>query len=111
MVDLIIIWKAQGHDWHLTTLISTLKVGVQELIKAWDARWRLELSHRTRKQNLALGTCHCLSYAAHLRHADLVIEAFNLMRHERERTPELSWKQAQQQAAFRLKHALLTGLS
>ena len=52
VVDLIIIWKAQGYDWHLTALISTLKVGIQELVKAWNARWSLEVSHRTRKQNL-----------------------------------------------------------
>lgn len=110
VVDLIIIWKAQGHDWHLTALISTLKVGIQELIRAWDARWSLEVSHRTRKQNLALGNCQCLSYAAQLQHADLVIEAFSLMRHERAQTPGLTWKCAQQQAALNLKNALLTGV-
>jgi len=111
VVDLVIIWKAQGHGWHLSALISTLKVGVQELIKAWDARWSLEVSHRTRKQNLALGNCQCLSYAAQLQHADLIIDAFNLMCHERQRTPGLTWKSAQQQAALNLKNALLTGTS
>lgn len=111
VVNLIIIWKAQGHDWHLTVLISTLKVGIQELVNAWDARWSLEVSHRTRKQNLALGNCQCFSYAAQLQHADLVIEAFNLIRHERLRTPRLTWKQAQQQAALNLENALLTGVS
>ena len=108
VVELIIIWKAQGYDWHLTALISTLKVGIQELVKAWDARWRLEVSHRTRQQNLALGNCQCLSYAAHLQHADLVIDAFNLIRQERQRTPDLTWKQAQQQTALKLENALLT---
>ena len=64
IVELLIIRKAQGFGWHLTTLISTLKVGVQEVFKAWLARWSLEVSHRLRKQNLALGACGCLSYAA-----------------------------------------------
>ena len=66
IVELVIIWKAQGYGWHLTTLISTLKAGVQEVFKAWSARWFLEVSHRLRKQNLALGSCQCLAYAAHV---------------------------------------------
>lgn len=108
VVDLLIIWKAQGHSWHLTALISTLKVGVQEVIKAWKTRWSLEVSHRTRKQNLALGDCQCFAYAAHLQHTELVNEAFNLVCQERKRASELSWKQAQQQAAVNLRSALLT---
>jgi len=111
VVDLVIIWKAQGFDWHLSVLISTLKAGIQELINAWNARWSLEVSHRTRKQNLALGNCQCFAYAAQLQHADLVIDAFNLIRHERQRTPGLTWKQAQQQAALNLQNTLLTGVS
>lgn len=34
VVQLLIIWKAQGFGWHLTTLISTLTVGIQEVFKA-----------------------------------------------------------------------------
>jgi hypothetical protein len=63
VVQLLIIWKAQGFGWHLTTLISTLNAGVQEVFKAWSARWSLEVSHRLRKQSLALGSCQCLAYA------------------------------------------------
>jgi hypothetical protein len=33
MVQLLIIWKAQGFSWHLTTLISTLNAGVQEVFQ------------------------------------------------------------------------------
>jgi hypothetical protein len=109
IVELLIIWKAQGFGWHLTTLISTLKAGVQEVFKAWSARWSLEVSHRLRKQSLALGSCQCLSYAAHLQHAELVNRAFGLMRLERQRTPNLTWKLAQQHAATTLRNALLTG--
>ena len=108
VVELLIIWKAQGFGWHLTTLISTLKTGVQEVFKAWSARWSLEVSHRLRKQSLALGSCQCLAYAAHLQHAELVTEAFNLMCQERQRTPGISWKLAQQHAAGTLRNALLT---
>ena len=69
----------------------------------------MEVSHRLRKQNLALGACQCLAYAAHLQHAELVIEAFNLICQERQRTPSISWKLAQHRAAEALKNALLTG--
>ena len=109
IVELLIVWKAQGYGWHLTTLISTLTAGVQEVFKAWSARWSLEVSHRLRKQNLALGACQCLAYAAHLQHAELVSRAFELMRRERQRTPGLSWKLAQHHAAITLRNALLTG--
>jgi hypothetical protein len=109
VVQLLIIWKAQGFGWHLTTLISTLNAGIQEVFKAWSARWSLEVSHRLRKQNLALGACQCLAYAAHLQHAELVNRAFELMRLERQRTPGLAWKLAQQRAAGTLTNALLTG--
>ncbi len=107
-VELLIVWKAQGFGWHLTTLISTLKAGVQEVFQAWSARWSLEVSHRLRKQSLALGACQCLTYAAHLQHAELVNRAFELMRLERQRTSYLTWKSAQQRAAETLRNALLT---
>jgi hypothetical protein len=109
VVQLLIIWKAQGFGWHLTTLISTLTAGVQEVFKAWSARWSLEVSHRLRKQSLALGACQCLTYAAHLQHAELVNRAFELMRQERQRIPGISWKLAQHHAAEALRNALLTG--
>ena len=108
IVELLIIWKAQGYGWHLTTLISTFKAGIQEVFKAWSARWSLEVSHRLRKQSLALGACQCLRYAAHLQHAELVNRAFELMRLERRRIPGLSWKQSQHHAAETLRNALLT---
>ena len=109
VVHLLIVWKAQGFGWHLTTLISTLTAGVQEVFKAWSARWSLEVSHRLRKQNLTLGACQCLAYAAHLQHAELVNQAFESIRQERQRTPGIGWKLAQQHAAITLRNALLTG--
>ena len=77
----------------------------------WNSRWSLEVSHRIRKQNLALGRCTCRSFAAHLRHADLVIEAFNLISEERQRSPGLSWRDAQRLAADRLESAMVTGMN
>ena len=109
VVQLLIIWKAQGFGWHLTTLISTLNAGIQEVFKAWSARWSLEVSHRLRKQSLALGSCQCLAYAAHLQHAELVNRAFELIRQERQQTPGISWKLAQHRAAEILRNTLLTG--
>lgn len=111
VVQLLIVWKAQGFGWHLTTLISTLTAGIQEVFKAWTARWSLEVSHRLRKQSLALGSCQCLAYAAHLQHAELVNRAFELMRQERQLPPGISWKLAQQRAAEILRNTLLTGSS
>lgn len=49
VVELLIIWKAQGAGWHLITLISTLKAGIQEVFKAWSSLWSLEVSHQLRK--------------------------------------------------------------
>jgi len=108
-VDLLIIWKAQGFGWHLSVLVSTIKGGIQELMRAWGSRWSLEVSHRTRKQNLAFEQCQCQSFAAQLQHADVVIEAFNLICAERQRDPNLTWRKAQRHAAHRLK-AVLTGI-
>lgn len=90
------------------TLISTLKTGVQEVFKAWCVRWSLEVSHRLRKQALALGSCQCLAFATHLQHAELVNRAFELMRQEQQRAPILIWKLAQHRAAETLGNALLT---
>lgn len=111
VVDLLLVWKAQGVGWHLTVLVSTLPGGVQAVMRAWNARWSQEVSHRTRKQSLALGSCQCLAFAAHLQHADLVLEAFNLMRSERAAQPGVTWKVARSLAAERLRKSVLTGES
>lgn len=111
VVDLLLVWKAQGVSWYLTVLVSTLPGGVQAVMQAWNARWSQAVSHRTRKQSLALGSCQCLAFAAHLQHADLVLEAFNLMRAERAFQPGLSWKEARTSAAKRLGSLVLTGES
>lgn len=39
VVDLLLVWKAQGVGWHLTVLVSTPPGGVQAGMNAWHARW------------------------------------------------------------------------
>lgn len=62
----------------------------------------------TKRHLLALGACGCLTYAAHLQHAELVNQAFKLTRLERQRTPALSRKQPRHHAAETLENAPLT---
>lgn len=109
--DLLLVWKWQRGGWYLMALVSTFEGGVQAVVNAWNARWSLEVSHRTRKQNLGLGRCQCRAFASHLQHADLVMDAFNLVRAERARRPGLTWRAAQRLAAKRLKRAMVTGKS
>lgn len=113
LIDLVIIWYPQRHKpgWQLCILVSTLKDhGVQALIKAFKARWGLEVSHRTLKQNLALESCQCFSFTAQLRHADFCVAAWHHLRQLRQMYPALSWKQAQQLAAQIAKNALVTAI-
>ncbi len=107
-VDLVLVWKHQGYGYEFFALISTVKVGLQEVLGAWKQRWELEKSHRLYKQNFGLGDCQCRRYASQLKHADLVLEAFLLVRAEREKDPSLSWRRAQKLAGAKLKDALLT---
>ena len=107
--DLLLVWKWQRSGWYLTALVSTLSGGVQAVMLAWSSRWSLEVSHRTRKQNLGLGRCQCRAFASHLRHADLVIDAFNRVRAERAHRPGLTWRAAQRVAAERLERSVVTG--
>lgn len=110
-LDLIFIWYPPKFGWRLSGLVSTIAAGLQELVKAFKARWGLEGRHRTLRQNLAFAKCQALSFIAQLKHIDFCIQALHLMRLERQRDPTLSWKQAQKLAAKRAQNALLTGLN
>ena len=110
-IDLIIVWKAQGYGWYLSTFISTIAAGVQELIRTYKLRWGLEVAHRLLKQNLNLGFCQCFAYSAQLQHLDLAIEALHRLRQQKRKHPELSWREAQLLAADICKNALLTELN
>ena len=113
LVDLIIVWFAHAKraGWKLCLLVSTLKDhGLQALIKAFKARWGLEVSHRILKQNLALVHCQCLRFLAQRHHADCCVAALLRIRNFRQNHPSLSWKQAQKQAALAATNALLTAI-
>jgi len=107
-LDLIVIWKPQGTDWHLSILVSTIQAGVQTLLKAFKARWGLEVIHRTLKQNFALVKCQCLSFLAQLNHIHWAIEALLETRRFRQLDPSLTWKQAQKLAAHHARSTLVT---
>ena len=107
-LDLLFLWFRHQLTWKLSILVSTITAGVQELVKAYKARWGLEVMHRTLRQNLALATCQCFAFAAQLRHLDWCITALHHIRLERQRDPTLSWKQAQKLAAQQAGNALLT---
>lgn len=109
-VDLVLVWKRQGGSWHLFALLSSAREGVQGVLEIWRLRWSLEVSHRLFKQNFGLSSCACRSFAAQLKHADLVIEAFLVVRRERAESPELGWRRAQERVALRRRSAALTGL-
>ena len=53
--------------------------------------------------------CLCRRFAAHLKRADLVLEAFHEVRLERLRSPSLTWRRAQEVVAARRRNAVLTG--
>ena len=82
---------------------------MQGVLEIWRLRWGLEVSHRLYKQSFGLGACVCRSYAAQLKHADLVIEAFLEVRRERARSPDLGWRRARERVAGRRRNASLTG--
>ena len=98
-LDLLVLWYRHHFVWQLSILVSTISAGVQELIKAYKARWGLDVMHRTLRQNLALTSCQCFAFAAQLRHFDWCIAALHRVRLERQHNPILSWQRAQKLAA------------
>lgn len=107
---LLLVWKPQGYGFGLMALVTTLDQGVQSLLSIWKLRWQEEVAHRIYKQNLGLSRCQCRKFASQVKHADLVLQAFHLVRAERARAnaPPLDWRMAQRKAALKLKYRLLT---
>ena len=93
--DLIIIWwrKEQGNT--LSVLVSSVESGVQGVIRIHKSRWQDEVGHRLLKQSFGFEACQCQTYTAQLKHADLCLDAFHLVRVQKEKRPELSWREAQ----------------
>ncbi len=90
-------------------MVASVREGVQGVLEIWGLRWKLESSQRLYKQAFGLGRCLCRRFAAHLKRADLVLEAFHEVRLERLRSPSLTWRRAQEVVAARRRNAVLTG--
>jgi hypothetical protein len=110
-LDLIFVWYPHTTGFTLSILVSTIKAGLQELIKAFKARWGLEVMHRLLRQNLSLAKCQCLAFAAQLSHFDFCIDALHHIRFMRSRDPSLSWKQARKLTARHARNTMLTELN
>ncbi|MDE0528023.1 MAG: hypothetical protein OXH85_04965 [Truepera sp.] len=108
-VSSVLIWKGAGEGWECPALVASVREGVQGVLEIWGLRWKLESSHRLYKQAFGLGRCLCRRFAAHLKHADFVLEAFHEVRLERLRSPSLTWRRAQEVVAARRGNAVLTG--
>lgn len=110
-VDLVLVWKAKGEDWECFALLSSVQGGVQQVLNIWKLRWDLEVSHRLYKQNLGLGKCLCRRFSSQLKHADLVLDAFLIVRAQRASQPDLSWRRAQEWVALARRNPVLTGMT
>ena len=111
MVDLIFLWFADEYGWKLSVLVSTVTAGVQELVKAYKSRWKLEVIHRSLKQNLSLVKCQCLAFAAQLRHINWAFSALRLVYQYKRLHPHLTLREAQQAVARDARNALLTDVN
>ena len=116
-VDIIVIWRGVKGIWKAFFLLSTFskETSLGELVRAWKARWGIEVIHRFLKQNLSFGNCQYKDIKAHQNWADLALDAFHLILQERFAFLEESWKSSQLRAAEacleRVRTALLRDLS
>ena len=116
-VDILIIWRGVRGAWKAFFLLSTFskEASLGELVRAWKARWGIEVIHRFLKQNLSFGNCQYKDIKAHQNWADLTVDAFHLILRERLAFPEESWKSSQLRAAEacleRVRTALFRDLS
>jgi hypothetical protein len=58
-VDILVVWRNVKGIWKAFFLLSTFpqETSLGELVKAWKARWGIEVIHRFLKQNLSFGDC------------------------------------------------------
>lgn len=99
--DVLIIWRLVHGVWEVFFLISTFprRYGMTALLRAWKARWGIEVCHRYFKQSLGLGKCQCLDIQAQKNWVWCVLEAFHEVLQARRIHPGIRWKQAQSLAA------------
>lgn len=108
--DVLIIWRKVHDVWEVFFLISTFPrcSGMTALLRAWKARWGIEVCHRYLKQSLGLGKCQCLDVQAQKNWAWCVLEAFHEVLQVRRRHPGIRWKHAQSLAAHIVKWCVET---
>lgn len=108
--DVLIVWRKVHGEWTRFFLFSTFDatVTVGALLRAWKARWGIEVIHRYIKQNLGLGRCRCRTIQAQENWAWCVVEAFHAVLKIRREEPGRTWRSAQQRAALEAKTDVLT---
>ena len=111
--EILIIYRKQDGVWKAFFLVSTFppeEMTLAEFLRAWKARWGIEVIHRLVKQNLSFGKCKYRHIMAHRNWAFLVVEAFHAVLEVRKRNPGLTWRAAQLQAALEHREAVRTVL-
>ena len=108
--DVLIVWRKVHGEWTRFFLFSTFDSSftVRALLRAWKARWGIEVIHRFLKQNLGLGQCQCRKIQAQENWAWCAVEAFHAVVLVRQADPTLTWRSAQRLAAQNAKKGVLT---
>lgn len=112
-VEIVIIYRRQNGIWKAFFLVSTFspeEITLGELLRAWKARWGIEVIHRLAKQNFAFDKCSYRNIVAHRNWAYLVVQAFHAVLDVRKRSPGLTWRAAQRQAAWEHQNLVRTAL-
>lgn len=100
-LDILIVYRKQKGVWKPFFLVSTFdcQTTMAELLRAWKARWGIEVIHRLIKQNLGFTKCQSRTIIAHQNWAAIVLEAFIAVLDVKKREIGISWRQAQHIAA------------
>jgi hypothetical protein len=112
-VDIIIIYRKSKGIWTPFFLVSTFppSFSMGELLRAWKARWKIEVVHRFIKQNFQFAKCRSKKIRAHENWANLVLDAYFAVLIVKRRSENLLWCTAQQIAAEEYKNIAVTALS
>lgn len=110
--DVLIVWRRVHGEWTRFFLFSTFDPSftVRALLRAWKARWGIEVIHRFFKQNLSLGRCRCRTIQAQENWAWGVVEAFHAVLRVRQEQSHVTWRAAQCLAAQHPETYVLTDL-
>lgn len=108
--DVLVIWRSVHGIWTPFFLFSTFPstVTVHELLRAWKARWGIEVVHRFAKQSLGAGCCHYYDIRAHENWMFCVLDAFHHVLQMRRTIPGLLWRKAKQLAYLEMENVVKT---